>query len=658
MSVPNFADRPSKYDSRAVAKALAVVLPLVSSLAVLGLYLLGLRSFAILGMYVAIPSILAPILYRYGSDVETTADGTRIHQIHKLLITCYLALTAVSIVLLATYSIRPYSYYVVVAGLALVVLAQIQQYSAETSQGPILAQIVLLHLNLVWGVTLKYNYFLGRTDIFGHVYSVQRILESGAIPSQLGFYQSFPLWHVLGATEVLLAGGQLQPRTALFVLSGLLYALVPVGVYLLAKHLFDSVRVALAAGLFTCLDATVMHNGMYSIPRGTAAVLFVFMLLALVQADKRSIALFGLFAFAVAAYHPVSLPFMFVVVLLFYLFRQHGVPTLNGEIVPRGLGSTYSLLALIILVQTAYWLFFAEPLVEHLLNVLSFEGTPSQVNAGVVDEPLRELANYIHYSTVLMFVFIGILIGLFSDRASGKTHATLLTALVLVGLSFPGPHLLFEQLAGSFNIHRFSQYAFPFINMAAGYGLIKVIRGIDAPRITGDTAKVIVLIIFIVFSMATVSNDFVASDNPAVERQFYTNYLSESEERSMQTVAGIAPENVSSDYVASRYYDASNHANQSRILGVGLAGNQLYFGSQNSLVLIRDGELRKRPLQVWRTDDYRTGGYFGELGYINRNATAWADLQAANKMYSSGSVEAYQRSTVRSENRTERSTGQ
>lgn len=652
MSTLDFGDRGGGYDSRTVAKTLAVVLPLVTSLAVIGSYLLGLRSYAILGLYVAVPSILAPVLYRYGTDIETTAAGTRNRHIHKLLLSSYLALTAVSIVLLATSPVRPYSYYLVVAALAVVVLAQIVQYSAETSRWPILAQIVLLQLNLVWGVTLKYNYFLGRTDIFGHVYSVQRILESGAIPSQLGFYQSFPLWHILGATEALLAGGQLTPRTTLFVLSGLLYALVPVGVYVVAKRLFDSIRVALAAGLFTCLDATVMHNGMYSLPRGTAAVLFVFMLLTLVQGDKRSIALFGLFALAVAAYHPVSLPFMFVILLFFYFFRQHGVPSLNGEIVPRGLGATYSLLALIILVQAAYWLFFAEPLVEHLLRVLFMEGTPSQVNPGVVDEPLRELANYIHYSALLVFVFTGVLVGLFSDRAPGKTHATLFTALVLVGFSFPGPHLLLEQFAGSFNIHRFSQYAFPFINMAAGYGLIKVIRGVDTPKITGETVKVIVLVVFVVFSMATISNDFVASDNPAVERQFYTNYLSEAEEHSMQTVAGVATGNVSSDYAASRYYDASPYANQSRILGVSTEGDQLFFGDQNDLLLIREGELQQRPLQVWRTDNYRAGGYFDELRYVDRDAAVWSDLQGANKVYSSGAVGAYQQSAVLSENRT------
>lgn len=652
MSMLNFGDRRGGYDSRTVAKTLAVVLPFVTGFAVIGSYLLGLRSFAILGLYVAVPSILAPVLYRYGSDVETTATGARTRHVRKLLLSGYLALTAVSVVLLATSPVRPYSYYVVVAALAVVVLAQIALYSPVTSRWSILAQIVLLHLNLVWGVTLKYNYFLGRTDIFGHVYGVQRILESGAVPSELGFYQSFPLWHVLGATEALLAGGQLAPRTTLFVLSGLLYALVPVGVYVLAKRLFGSVRVALAAGLFTCLDATVMHNGMYSLPRGTAAVLFVFMLLTLVQGDKRSIALFGLFALAVAAYHPVSLPFMFVVLLFFYLFRQYGVPSLNGQIVPRGLGATYSLLTLIVLVQAAYWLFFAEPLLEHLLRVLFLEGTPSQVNPGVVDEPVRELANYIHYSAFLVFVFTGVLVGLFSDRASGRTHATLLTALVLVGFSFPGPHLLLEQVAGSFNIHRFSQYAFPFINMAAGYGLVTVIRGVDTPRPTGETVKVIAFVVFLVFSLATVSNDFVASDNPAVERQFYTNYLSEAEEHSMQTVAGVATGNVSSDYAALRYYDASPRANQSRILGVSPEGDRLFFGSQNDLVLIREGELRQRPLQVWRTDNYRAGGYFGELGYVERDAAVWSDLQVANKVYSSGTVGAYQQSAVLSGNRT------
>ncbi|NHN46673.1 hypothetical protein G9464_03565 [Halostella sp. JP-L12] len=649
--------RERNADFRTVARALAVLLPLIGLAGVAGPYALGFTSLAILASYVAFPSILAPLLYLYASDVETdTSAGNQYTK--RLLLTGYFLLQTVSIALLVSNDVRPYSYYAVVAGIAFVLLAQILRFSPQRDRSwPLLVQISLLHLNLVWGVTLKYNYFIGRTDIFGHVQYVRLILENGTFTSGFsGFYQAFPLWHVLGAMEHLLFGGQWAPRTTLFVISGVLYVFVPIGVFLVATRLFESHRVALLAGLLTCLDATVIHNGMYAIPRSVAAFLFVLVLLNWVRDDGRSVALFALFSLAIAAYHTVSLPFVFFILAVEYFFRRVVAPFAGDGVATRTIGTSHLLLALIVLVQAAYWLFFADYLLEHVVSIAFQESSPGQINSGVVENPFRELANYLHYSTLLVFVFVGTLTGLSSDRVSGLTKATLCSTLVLVGVSFPGPHLLVGKLAESFNVLRFAQYSFPFIAMTAAYGIVSLFRRANSPRITGETAKVVALVVFVLFSFTTVSNDFVASDNPVVERQFYTNYVSEAEEQSMRTVADVSAGNVSSDYVGTRYYNASRYAAKAQILGVNEDRDRLYFGSDRDLVLVRDAELQRRPLQVWITDSYRyDAGYLAELGYVEGDARVWSDLALTNRVYDSGTASAYHSSTVRSANRTSES---
>lgn len=641
-------EREVTVDLRRAAKVLAVLLPFVGVAGVVGPYLLGFTSLAVLATYVALPSLLAPVLYLSVTDAEApVAEHDR--RVGKLLLSAYFAFQAVSVVLLVTNDTRPYSYYAVVAVLALIILLQILHYSTDSAHSAvILIQIVLLHLNVVWGVTLKYNYFIGRTDIFGHVRSLRILLDSGNITQAFGgFYQSFPLWHLLGAMEHLLFSGQLAPRTTLFVVSGLLYAFVPVGVYLVAREIFDGEKIALAAALLTGLNATVLHNAMYAIPRSAAAFFFVVVLLTWVWDDRRAVVLFAVFTVAIAAYHTVSLPFVFVILTVLYVFQRIVVPRASDAIAAHRAGTSSLLLSLVVVIQAAYWLFFAEYLLEHVVAIAFQQSAPGQVNAGVVAAPLRELANYLHHSALLVFVFVGSLVGLSSDRVSGIAKASLLATLVLVGVSFPGPHLLVSKLAESFNVLRFAQYAFPLVAVAGAYGLISLFRGVNSPGISSETIKVVALVVFVLFAFTTVSNDFVASDNPVVERQFYTNYLSEVEEDSMRTVGSISAGNVSSDYVATRYYEASQYRDKARILGVSENRSRLYLGSENDLVLVREQERQRRPLQVWGAGDYQPGaGYLAELRYVDGDARIWSALATENRVYDSGAATAYQRSNV------------
>src|SRR5512143_2766690 len=110
----------------------------------------------------------------------------------KLSLVVYAALYFVSIYLLKTYEVRPTIYYVVIAGLSTLILIEILATEITNDKALIIiAQIILLALNLIWGVTLKYYYYSGFTDIFGHVGLAENLLQTGFVTDVFGVYKPF-----------------------------------------------------------------------------------------------------------------------------------------------------------------------------------------------------------------------------------------------------------------------------------------------------------------------------------------------------------------------------------------------------------------------------------------------------------------------------------
>lgn len=630
-----------------VGKVLAYLVPIVGAAGVVIPYLLGFTTLAILATYIAIPCLLAPALYWYSSEGYEIRNYSSI-ETEKLLVSGYLVLQSISIYLLATRPVRPYSYYAIVAMMASLVLLNILYFAPTRGRSlRILLQIVLLQLNVIWGVTFKYNLYIGRTDFLSHAWLVRRILANQTTVGQFeGFYQSFPLWHILGTIQHLVLGSPGEPRMTLFAISGLMFCATSVAVYLTASRLFDSYKVALTAALLTSIYPTVIENGMYAIPRSAAGFFFALLLLSWVKSDDRSIILFALFTITVAAYHTISLPFIFLILSVEYFFRRLILP---GTV---DTGMSYRILLFVGIAQTFYWIFFADYLVRHVLRVAVQPSVPGEVNSGVIANPVAELANYLHQSAILILLLVGILIGLRSARLQKTAKATILSALVLAAVSFPGPQLLIGKLAETFNVLRFAQYTFPFITMTSAYGLVSLYRRTETIGLTGSQIRTIALVIFVLLSFLTVSNDFTASDNPLVERQFYTFYISESEEESMRTMAELGSENVPSDYVTARYLEASEYQAKSGVVGMSADRDEMYL-RDGDLLLVRAGELEQRPLQLWETDDPEQGEYdLGSLEYVSSSAPLWGQLGTMNRVFDSGSVVGYEPSPVASSNQT------
>ncbi|MDD1653065.1 MAG: hypothetical protein LUQ64_00825, partial [Methanomicrobiales archaeon] len=166
--------------------------------------LLGKPALTILGSYLAIPMLCAPFLFL---RTETTSDGAgassgeghlspREHRLFSLILLAFSVLFTLSLLSLVSSPVRQVSYYLLVTGMGLCILLEILLFLPSGHRIPlILAQTGILYLNLVWGVTLKYYFYIGRTDPIGHAWLVDNLLRDGHVTAIFTEYQQFPLWH-------------------------------------------------------------------------------------------------------------------------------------------------------------------------------------------------------------------------------------------------------------------------------------------------------------------------------------------------------------------------------------------------------------------------------------------------------------------------------
>ena len=193
----------------------------------------------------------------------------------KLLGVLYFVLYALSILLLYTYDVRNIFYYLVIAIMAAVVLLEIMRSEPGKKHVLILLQIMLLTVNIIWGVTLKYYYSFGYTDIFGHVQLINSLINLGHVTEIFETYQPFPLWHILASIFYQISGLPITVNTICYVLSGLIFFCLPVFMYLAAINLLNNNKVALLSALIISFYPTLICYGIYSIPRSAESFFFV-----------------------------------------------------------------------------------------------------------------------------------------------------------------------------------------------------------------------------------------------------------------------------------------------------------------------------------------------------------------------------------------------
>lgn len=609
-------------------------LPVLAVVGILTPLLLGLSNFSILGIYLAVPMLLAPVVARSfrpstEKKTKTTFDPDSLHRLDWRIPSILVhVLVAILISMTAAYAVRPTAFYFVFAAVyGLLFLLILSSGPGAARSGIALYHCILALLVSIFSVTLNYDYFIGRTDLPAHVGMMLSIYETGTMPETWELYESFPLWHTYTASSYALLGESIDPHTTMVLLSGLVFGAGVVMMYVLARRVYPNETVALLSCLVLIAIPEYVFYGMYSISRSITSVLFIILLFTLVsRASVRMRLLSAFFVAAIVFYHTVSIPF--VLVLLGILFVVERGYTVNQRSLDRGIGAEkYVVEGSVLLIAGAitgiYWLYSAESLatlvIDYTVGIFVGTGPTEGAPGGVLQFPWRELANYLPYAFALFFVLVGFLFWFERTRDKAPLLTSFSVATVLmIPLLFPGPTLLVESLAGV-NFTRFAHYGFVFLALTAGYGLYELVkRG-------GFKTFLVVLLLISCFSFVAVSNDFVASDNPLVEREFYTYYHTEQERESFEQLDAVHRDGLGSDHVTCRYYE---EVLQSECERLPIEDGSVDHGVADG-VLIREGELEQRPLQL------------AESEYVYEDELPWDEFSERNRVYDSNSVVYY-----------------
>ena len=543
-----------------IGKLVLYALPVLGVLGVLGTLALGQYNLFVLSMYAVIPMIIAPVVYQkyYSAQAQNVSRSGRLF---KFFVICFMALFAESLVLLNVSEIRPYWYYVVIAAAALFILLEIVMFDVTRKMiGVIFAQVIMLNLNLIWGVTLKYNYFIGRTDTLAHAWYIQNLLQVGHITDVFGLYTSFPLWHILVAGAYMITGTDIQVYTMMFIICGLIYAITPLIIFLIVTKLMNSQKIGLIAALLISVQTFFIFDGMYSIARSAVTILMMALILLLLSSNNSRYR-FGLAILATLAiimYHTVSIVFVLAILLVLYVLQKIFVK----EKAQTFLSMKYFVIS--IGMTIIYWVAFAVDLPQELMNDLVLPAPSGVVTETIITAPYNELANYLQYTPLLFFIIVGIIYILRAKDFNSRAKIFGIASLLFLPIVFPGPALLVNKLSMDLNINRFEDYSFLFTAMLAAVGFAGLFYK------AGRYAKVCLVAIFAIMIVLSISNDFVASDNPLVKRPFFTYDLTQGEVDGINQLTNMTGSSgyLMSDYVVKRYLDNSPYADVGQLLEI------------------------------------------------------------------------------------------
>jgi hypothetical protein len=431
-------------------------------------------------LILGIPAILASVIAIRKFDLlkrspSTVSSSFRLNSRSFLhLVLLFITLYLFSLCFLVQEGARPVAYFCFVALMAGVIFIEI--LSTEKMQGKrhgiILIQIAFLATNLIFGQTLKLPLYFAGGDVLHHMGWINSIIESGHVTSAMAGYQFFPLFHIFGASGVLVTGMQFQ--TSYFVLNGLSFVIFIPIVYLLVKQVTKDTRLALLATLIYCLSREVIFNGMYMNTREMAFLFYLLVLYLLIQRNwrLRIIAVSLILPFVLL--HQTTLVYVtgILVLIMIIEFILYGRSQYIG----------YNFPMLFTIAYVGYWLYLCYPFFLDVINMISSsEVVAVPVVAQVIGEPIfSTLAKSADYSILFFFALVGIVSQLYQDD-EGTTMSHVFALFAFVTLPFFIPDIVY-MLSPMFLAYRLPLLISPFIALAMAAGVLALTPRLNIKR--------------------------------------------------------------------------------------------------------------------------------------------------------------------------------
>ncbi|WP_440952860.1 hypothetical protein [Methanococcoides sp. FTZ1] len=459
---------------------------LVICVVLLGLlfaFVIGRPDFAIRGLVIAVPGIIAAVIltrmYRTWTKVENKDLDTGLGQ--RQLSGIFFILYALTSVVVLLSPVRPWYYFVMMSLLYSIIFIQI--LSREVNQSLVLSEVMLCMVNLIYSFTLKDHLYYGATDILPHLFMSQVTYLTGhTIPEYLSVtYANFPLFHIMISEASYLLG--LDITTAYFVVAPLIFTIVVLFLYCIFLRTTKYAKLSLlSVALFSTLS-TVVYYEMYMITRVVAFVAFlILMYLIYKNSEKKDLRLkiLGLIvASFIVVVHQVSTPQIIAIMILF-LVSELLLTRLTGL---RSKFHDNNYILLLTVTFLAYWFYVAYSFTFLALtsraNNLSGELTIKQD----IQSGLEWIFIYQNIDTMIVTFFVFIGIGAMFWKY-GREYAAVFTMVTLftLPLYLPNPLQTLWQTMTLFRFDRFMLLVSPFIAFSMASGILFLFNFLSSRR--------------------------------------------------------------------------------------------------------------------------------------------------------------------------------
>ncbi|HBH12212.1 MAG TPA: hypothetical protein DDX29_03685 [Clostridiales bacterium] len=603
-------------------------------------YYLNRPDLALRGVVLVLPMLAALCIlcwftHRNVSFISNTSSTMRFNDsTQKVFLALYSVLFAFSVLTIAFTQYRPLVYFVAVTFIAIIIFLQL--FSEKISPTVILLEIVLLSLNMIFGVTLKYPLYFGGTDILAHLFFAEVTYLSGhVIPSDLDLsYTYFPLFHIFISEATQITG--LTLSKIYFVVTGLSYTVIIPILYITFEKILKNKRLSLLICLLYATTSIVIYYGPYMVTRVMAFVGFVILLYLIYSREhyrgrghstSYSVIL-TLVALFLTLVHQVSLPQIVALLLLllfFEYFTRVKVCLKARELV------------LVSVLFIGYWLYAAWSFTE---EVIKSRTVPKYFEEIVIKSSIQPenvayfLQNNVDVVIFLFFALIGIGVVLkFQKRSYIATLA--LFSLASLALYVPNPLQTMWQTMTLFRFDRFMLFLSPFMAFIMGYGVYAVLRSPFRRKSCTYLTLIVTLVLIAILTFSSTTNSQNAPDCTDLWQNESTRFFGETDLVTFAFIEEDVPSGgtMYSDYFVARYFSPRDYFQTADVLGLKYYSSNMiktnFVDSYTGYIIFREGEYLKSKHLLF--------GSFSDtdrFSYSPENYCQLSDsLNALNKVY-------------------------
>jgi len=602
-------------------------------------------SLLVTSMVITIPIIITILVipkFQWNDDGIFSINLSRVTQQHpKIFLILYTLGFTVSIIILYVYPYRPIIYFLLVCGLFILIFLQITSNNCSTTT--ILLEISLLMINIIYGVTLKYPYYFGMTDIFGHIAFSDYIYNYGTLipPDYELTYANFPLFHILIATGTHIIN--LNIRLSYFLINGLIFLLTIPFLYLIFNNKIKNRQVSLLTCLLFIGSAEVIFYGAYFVTRTIAFIGFIilFYLLLRLSENKKNIQyliLANIIALFILLVHQVSILQIFFLLIIFIIIQYLVIYSNKQPIyfyfyficifITYWFYSAWDFLKILILSRTnqAFW---ADITPSNAVSSVSSVTSDSLVPFWLIDS-LNWVLNSFNVPIFLFFALIGIG-SLLKNKKSKFGLIFSIFSLSLIFFYIPSPLNSVWQYMRLLGFYRIALLVSPFMAFVMAYGVYIILSNKNNPTRNKKIYFITIALIYI-FCFSSITTGLIARDNPDLWPDYWNPYFKTSELDSFRYIENYARtgENLIVDDIAARYFETEKYFSKTQELGIKWfsfdATPSAIQRYGDAIIIYRKEELFQKSILNF---------YLGNLQYSKNDKQFFENrLNLNNKLYS------------------------